>query len=997
MLYFVIFFNIIQGHICNANKIDHKHIFPFMRRVNKIKSKFLKQWQFVLVLALGIFCALPTSAQVKGWERLYGDGGQVYDGQAVAQTPDEGFILAGNDGTGFYILKLDPDGNEIWSNSYTGVLTSFTAADIEQRDDGGYIIVGYCDNCGTGGGSRDILVMGIDENGENRRDTTYGLGFDDEANAIYKTSDGGFIITGYSSEDPDNKEIYFLRLDANGDFVYQKSYGTPNDEIGNDIIETDDGYVTTGYSSDNSDNSDLLIFKIDLAGDSLWSANISGGEGNSIAFRTDEDGIPDGFIITGYINTLSNGKDLYIHEIDFSGNQGSTRSIGGPNLQEGKSIANASDGGYIITGPAEASDGQSIVALLLKVDNNLDEEWSKTFGSQSNDIPVTEGFGVNTTADGGYVLTGSWTDNGLVGARFVYIVKTNKEGEIFTNFINGRVYNNTNDEGIQDWIVEAESDGIYHYGTTDENGNYSILVAPGIYNVKLQKPNDYWTPEIGMYSAVNLESPFQTTELDFVVNPSTICTDLEVDVSTTNLVPGTAPFYYVRYCNNGTLEADDAYVDIDMDPFLSVFGSSVSFEIVNGLYRFELGDVDIGECDSFRISTILALSAAPQRTHCVKAHIYPDQICQEVGNWNEASIQLTGECDTSGPEDSVRFNIMNIGVEDLPQGQLDYIVIEDFVMREDQSHPSINSGETYSLAYKAEGTTYRMISEQAEGHPGDSRPTIAIEGCGGLESTGFVTQFAEDDYNHFLAVDCQENFNSFPSNLKRGYPKGYGEEFKISDSTDLSYHLQFQNIGIDTAIRVVIRDTLSPHLDASTVRPGASSHDYDFEVYGCGILKFTFKDNMILPGSSTSEENSHIFVKYRVSQRPDNDPGTLIKNSAAITFDFRVPDWIGNQTCHLVEEDFILVDVDNIFYPGVDNLKVYPNPFTEMATFEIETSENLKDLTFSVYDLSGRQLFQDSFEGKIYEFYRYNLSAGLYIYKIESAGNLVSSGKMTVN
>ena len=323
-------------------------------------------------------------------------------------------------------------------------------------------------------------------------------------------------------------------------------------------------------------------------------------------------------------------------------------------------------------------------------------------------------------------------------------------------------------------------------------------------------------------------------------------------------------------------------------------------------------------------------------------------------------------------------------------------MIEDIFLRgPEEPLPTINSGETYSLAYEANGATFRIISEQAEGHPGDSRPTVAVEGCGGL-TTGIVTQFAEDDYNHFIAIDCQENFNSSPSNLKRGYPKGYGDEFKISDSTDLTYHLQFQNIGIDTAIRVVIRDTLSPHLDASTVRPGASSHDYDFEVYGCGILKFTFKD-MILPGSSTSEESSHIFVKYRVSQKPDNDPGTLIKNSAAITFDFRVPNGIGNQTCHLIEEDFILVNVDNIFHPEVSNLKVYPNPFTEMATFEIETEENLKDLSFSVYDLAGRQLYQDAFEGKIYEFYRYNLSAGMYIYKIESAGILVSSGKMTVN
>ena len=92
-------------------------ILIFMRRAYYIEVFQGKKWQLFLSLALGLLCALSTSAQVQGWERLYGEG--IDEGLSIFQTADEGFALIGIDDFGqFLVIKTDPDGNEIWTNTY---------------------------------------------------------------------------------------------------------------------------------------------------------------------------------------------------------------------------------------------------------------------------------------------------------------------------------------------------------------------------------------------------------------------------------------------------------------------------------------------------------------------------------------------------------------------------------------------------------------------------------------------------------------------------------------------------------------------------------------------------------------------------------------------------------------------------------------------------------------------------------------------------------------
>jgi len=225
----------------------------------------------------------------------------------------------------------------------------------------------------------------------------------------------------------------------------------------------------------------------------------------------------------------------------------------------------------------------------------------------------------------------------------------------------------------------------------------------------------------------------------------------------------------------------------------------------------------------------------------------------------------------------------------------------------------LTPGQIHEIPIYPEGATVRIEAEQSPGHPGSSMPAAFVEGCGTASddfSLGFVTQYPMDDGNHFIDIDCQENVGSYDPNEKIAYPKGYFDEHFIQATDEIEYHIRFQNTGTDTAFTVVLRDTLSSFLDARTIRPGSSSHDYEFELLENGIVKFTF-ENILLPDSTTNLEASNGYVKFKVKQKNGNDPGTVINNRAGIYFDFNEP-ILTETVFHTVEipYDYIIENVE---------------------------------------------------------------------------------------
>lgn len=393
-----------------------------------------------------------------------------------------------------------------------------------------------------------------------------------------------------------------------------------------------------------------------------------------------------------------------------------------------------------------------------------------------------------------------------------------------------------------------------------------------------------------------------------------------------------------------------------------------------------MGSLQSGECQSFTVSFSISCDAQLGATHCVAAQIYPyDQI--EDPNWSGANVEVSATCDG----DSVRFAIANVG--NASTELLDFVVVEDVVMRQEGSY-QLNNGETMNLSFPANGSTWRLESEEEPFHPWGGPEAVAIEGCGGLNLTGLVNLFPLGNPNPFEASDCLENIGSYDPNDKQGIPLGYGSQHFIKANTDLEYMIRFQNTGTDTAFLVVIEDVLSTQLDPASVRVEVASHPMKFALLEGGVLRFTFED-ILLPDSNVNAITSNGFVKFRVSQQPNLADGNVIENEAAIYFDGNAP-VITNKTFHTVGDHFVAVNTNDLENEGL--LSAYPNPASDAVFFELK--EVATAARFELSNSLGQQISSESFSGKQYRFDRKNLPAGIYYFQIQANNAKIASGKI---
>ncbi|MCB0519705.1 MAG: T9SS type A sorting domain-containing protein [Lewinellaceae bacterium] len=559
--------------------------------------------------------------------------------------------------------------------------------------------------------------------------------------------------------------------------------------------------------------------------------------------------------------------------------------------------------------------------------------------------------------------------------------------------IDGACLFDAGDQPLGNWMVKATDGSNDFFGLTNADGEYEIFVLPGTYEVEvILPPNGYWASCQAPITAVLVDATDVDTA-DFALDKLVDCPLLEVDISTPFLRRCFSNNYYVNYCNLGTTAAADAYIEINFDPFILVTGASIPFSgPVNNVYTFEIGDISVGECGNFTIQSTTSCAAALGQTLCAEAHIFPDTICSPPSpTWSGATIQITSECTA----DSIIFSLQNIGTGDMTAPS-NFIVVEDGVMLMNGPQDfQLQTGETLSFSFPANGSTYVLWAEQVAGNPGLSSPLVAVEGCGtnnlGTFSTGFVTQFPENDADPFLSIDCHEVIGSYDPNDKNGFPKGYGEEHLIEAGQELDYHIRFQNTGTDTAFKVVVQDVIAPELDLSTLRPGAANHPYQLDIHN-DTLVFIF-ENILLPDSNVNEPGSHGFVKFRIGQKAGLPLGTTIENEAAIYFDFNDP-VVTNTTVHKLGDHFITTPSREVSLPSI-SWSVFPNPFSDEATFLV-TGAEFQAVELSLYDLTGRFIQQQKVVGGMAKVKKGSLSPGLYFYKITVEGVMAGQGKLAV-
>jgi len=557
----------------------------------------------------------------------------------------------------------------------------------------------------------------------------------------------------------------------------------------------------------------------------------------------------------------------------------------------------------------------------------------------------------------------------------VFLNSTTNEVVVTGRLLEGTVLFDANDnctlddteKGLKDWTIQIKGDN-NRFKRTDGNGIFRAFLPFGDYEVEaIPPPNNLFAICEPIQNISILEGATESVKIAFAGQATVDCPSMSVEIATPFLRRCFENYYTVYYCNNGTIAAEDAYVQVVLDPALNFIESSIAGTLVEAnTYRFDIGTVDLNDCGSFKIKVKVDCDEAELgQTHCVTASIFPDMVCTSPSaNWSGASLALEGEC--LEDEGLLQLRIKNVG--DGPMGlEQNFIVIEDMIMLKPATETTyqLQSGETKMVEYAANGATYRLETRQVPNHPMEMPLAIAIEGCGtndqGTFSMGMINMFASADESQFIDEDCQQNIGAFDPNDKNAFPNGYQDQHYLEPNTEILYHIRFQNTGTDTAFNIVVLDTLSELLDVATFVPLVSSHPYELEVVDANILKYSFS-NIMLPDSNINEAGSHGFFKFSIRQQPDVALGSVIENSAAIYFDFNEP-VITNTYFHTIGIDFLefrVITSTNNASPI--RLTVNPNPVGQSAIIKVANKDNSAG-TFQLFDLQGKQVATYPFSG----------------------------------
>lgn len=206
------------------------------------------------------------------WDKTFGSSGTSY-GKGLVQSSDGGFVICGlYDTPGEYhdawLFKTDQNGNLNWNKTFGGSSSCESAWDVKETEDGGYIL---CGNKYDGFILMDgeVYVIKTDEFGNKEWSKTYGTN-DDNFNgiAVDNTNDGGFIFCCNKKIHGENRNIWLIRTDSNGDTLWTKTYGGIYDDGASDICTTEDGgFIVCGYTRNlGIGGSDIYLFKTDSYG-----------------------------------------------------------------------------------------------------------------------------------------------------------------------------------------------------------------------------------------------------------------------------------------------------------------------------------------------------------------------------------------------------------------------------------------------------------------------------------------------------------------------------------------------------------------------------------------------------------------------------------------------------------------------------------------------------------------------------------------------------------
>lgn len=342
-------------------------------------------------------------------------------GYTVAQTAEDGYMIAGTIDRNDYdilVIKTNELGDTLWSKIYEEAGEE-VAQEILKTSDGGFVIVGRKD-LGSDG-KNDVYLLKINSSGTKEWSKTYGGTDDDWARSIAETSDGGFILAGATrSSGNGDYDVYLLKVSGSGTEQWSKTFGAEKVDFANSVLQTSDGgFILTGVKGINVTYRDMYIIRTNSTGDSLWTRTF-GGEfddgGTSIKQATD-----GGFVSSGWRTDNAGDMDVYVVKLSPTGSTDWTTVVGIQNSNEyASSIALTADGGYVMGGD------QTPNGLFVKTNAAGKVSWTKKLVINADTTSIQS---VILTTDGGFAAVGFT----LNSQNRIFLLKSDSLGKELTS------------------------------------------------------------------------------------------------------------------------------------------------------------------------------------------------------------------------------------------------------------------------------------------------------------------------------------------------------------------------------------------------------------------------------------------------------------------------------------------------------------------------------------------------------------------------------------
>ena len=338
------------------------------------------------------------------WKKNFGLNTADDFGQSVVETNDGNIVIAGYTGSygagGFdvWLIKTDADGNILWSKTYGGAGDDY-AYSIKQTEDGGFIIGGATNSFGVGG--LDYYLIKTDSLGDTLWTKTYGNANDDFCLSLETTTDGYVLAGKKNSNLPFHPDLFLVKTDFNGNFLWEKNYSTSGKDIIHSIKQTSLNEFILACEWDDSG----MLMKVDWFGDSLWTKSEPVSPRDIIISES------GGYLLTGVGGEASAENNLALLKTDSLGNEIWSRTYDYQNDYDiGYSVQQTIDGRYIVCGSAIVDGGASF-GWIIRTNDLGDTLWTQEVHSYVKSSVLSS---INTTlysviqsSNGDYVVVGN--------------------------------------------------------------------------------------------------------------------------------------------------------------------------------------------------------------------------------------------------------------------------------------------------------------------------------------------------------------------------------------------------------------------------------------------------------------------------------------------------------------------------------------------------------------------------------------------------------------